>query len=74
MPDWLIITGLGALWLGSQIVWVAPLPRQLRRGGVPTAPKGSPQAFNLFWLDQYGYIGLVLVLAGVILFSAGWFS
>lgn len=74
LPDWLIIAGLGALWLGGQIVWVAPLPRPLRRGEVPTAPKGSPQAFNLFWLDQYGYLGLVLVAAGAVLFGAGWFT
>ena len=70
--DWLVIVGLGALWLGAQIVWVAPLPRQLRRGEVPTAPKGTPQAFGLFWIDQYGYIGLTLALGGVLLAIFGW--
>ena len=63
--DWLIILGLGAAWLGGQIVWVAPLPRQLRRGEVPTAEKGSAAAFGLFWIDQYGWIGLTLLVAGL---------
>jgi hypothetical protein len=72
--DWSIIVGLGALWLGAQIVWVAPLPRQLRSGEVPTAARGSPQAFNLFWIDQYGYIGLTLSAAGVIGVLAGWLA
>ncbi|MEQ9005369.1 MAG: hypothetical protein RIE74_17555 [Pseudomonadales bacterium] len=70
--DWLVIVGLGALGLGAQIVWVAPLPRQLRSGEVPTAPKGTPQAFGLFWIDQYGYIGLTLALGGVLLALFGW--
>jgi hypothetical protein len=63
--DWLVILGLGAAWLGGQIVWVAPLPRQLRRGEVPTAEKGSAAAFGLFWIDQYGWIGLTLLTAGI---------
>lgn len=64
--DWLIAGGLGALWLGLQIIWVAPLPRQLRSGEVPTAPKGSDQAFMLFWIDQYGWLGIVLAVAGAL--------
>lgn len=64
--DWLVIIGLGILWLGIQIVWVAPLPRQLRRGAVPTAEKGSPEAFGLFWIDQYGWIGLLLCVGGIL--------
>jgi hypothetical protein len=74
LADWFLIAGLGALWLGAQIVWVAPLPRQLRSGQVPTAPRGSPQAFGLFWLDQYGWIGLALVAAGVLSLGAGWLT
>ncbi len=72
--EWLRVAGLGALWLGAQIVWVAPLPRPLRRGEVPTAPKGTPDAFGLFWLDQYGYIGLAMVAAGIVLLGIGWLA
>lgn len=69
--DWLIILGLGAAWLGGQIVWVAPLPRQLRRGQVPRADKGSAAAFQLFWIDQYGWIGLSLLGAGLVAIALG---
>ena len=69
--NWLLIAGLGAAWLGWQIVWVAPLPRQLRRGDVPTAPKGSPEAFSLFWIDQYGWLGLALLVLGLAAALAG---
>ena len=71
VAEWLTIVGLGALWIGAQIVWVAPLPRQLRKGATPAAPKGSPEAFGLFWIDQYGYIGLSLVIGGVLLAVIG---
>jgi len=68
---WLAYFGLGCLWLGGQIVWVAPLPRQLRRGEIPTAPRGSDAAFGLFWIDQYGWIGIVLCGLGLACFFAG---
>jgi hypothetical protein len=64
--DWWTIVGLGAAWLGIQIVAVGRLPRALRRGPQPTAPKGSPEAFGLFWLDQYGTIGLGLAVGGLV--------
>ena len=72
--DWLQVTGLGCLWLGAQILWVAPLPRQLRRGEVPSAPKGSPAAFGLFWIDQYGWIGIVLCVLGLAQLLSGWLA
>ena len=71
LTDWLQITGFGCLWLGAQIVWVAPLPRTLRRGKTPTAPKGSPEAFGLFWIDQYGWIGLSLCFIGLCVIGLG---
>lgn len=74
MSDWLIVVGLGALWLGAQIIWVAPLPRQLRRGEVPTAEKGSAAAFGLFWIDQYGWIGITLAVAGAAAVLGGLLS
>ena len=64
--NWLLVVGLGACWLGWQIVWAAPLPRQLR-SQVPPAPKDDPErAYMLFWLDQYGWIGLTLLGLGIL--------
>ncbi len=68
--DWGIIVGLGAIWLGLQILVVGRLPRALRAGPHPTAPKGSPAAFGLFWIDQYGYLGLTLAIGGAL--AATW--
>ena len=64
VAHWLGIAGLGAVWLGAQIALIAGLPRVLRRGEVPRSLPGSPQAFMLFWLDQYSVIGLALAFAG----------
>ncbi len=69
--DWLVVGGAGALWLGVQIAVVGGLPRQLRRGVLPTAPRGTPQAFGLFWLDQYSWIGIALAAGGLALAGAG---
>jgi len=70
-PDWLIILGLAGIWLGVQIVANGRLPRRFRKGPTPTAPKGSPEAFGLFWIDQYGYIGLTFAIGGLIAALAG---
>ena len=64
---WKIIIGLGMMWLGGGIFSVIGLPRQLKKGPQPTAPKGTPEAFGLFWLDQYAYIGLTLLGGGFVL-------
>ena len=64
---WLAIAGLGSVWLGWQILVVAGLPRALRSGDTPTAEPGTPEAFGLFWLDQYACIGLTLTLVGIAL-------
>lgn len=72
--DWLIIFGFGGIWLGLQIVANGRLPRQLRSGPTPTAPKGSPEAFGLFWIDQYGYIGITLAVGGLLAVLAGVLS
>jgi hypothetical protein len=68
--DWLCIWGLGALWLGWQIVAVGGLPRALRPRDEPAVAPGSPEAFGRFWIDQYGFIGLTLVAVGIAL--AAW--
>ena len=71
LADWLMIVGFGSIWLGVQIVANGRLPRQLRKGPTPTAPKGSPEAFGLFWIDQYGYIGLTLAVGGLVAVLTG---
>ena len=71
--NWMLIVGLGAAWLGWQIVWVAPLPRQLRRapaGGASKETGRAPEddgeaAFRRFWLDQYAWVGLTLLTLGL---------
>jgi hypothetical protein len=68
--DGLLIVGLAAVWYGAIVYWIAGLPRQLKSGRQPTAEKGTPQAFGLFWMDQYAYIGLTTGVAGVILLVA----
>ncbi len=72
MVDWWITAGLGAMWIGGLIVWVARLPRQLRKANVPTEEKGSEAAFKLFWLDQYGWLGLTLLTSGLASVMWGW--
>ncbi len=57
---------------GALILWVGGLPMALRKGDKPTAEAGSAKAFGLFWIDQYRYIGLVLLLAGLGLAVFAW--
>ena len=61
---WLIAVGLGMAFHGLLIIWVGGLPRAMQSGETRTAEKGSALAFQLFWLDQYSYIGLVLSVVG----------
>lgn len=69
--DLLIILGLAFAWMGCMILRVNGLPRQLRRGDVPTALAGTPEAFGLWWLDQYSYIGIgVMTVGGLCLISS----
>ena len=63
----LTVIGLGCLWMGWLILANAGLPRQLRRGPQPTAEKGTPEAFGLFWLDQYSWFGVTLSVVGIAL-------
>ena len=66
MNIWLVASGLGFLSHGLLILWVGNLPWALRAGKKPDFEKGSPRAFQIFWLDQYSYIGLVLTILGVV--------
>ncbi len=74
MPDWLwLALGGGCLWHGLQIVWVAPTPTQLRKDK-PRTVKGTPQAFQVFWIDQYAWIGITLSCLGVVCIGLGVFT
>ncbi len=72
--DLLIILGLAFCWMGTMILSVNGLPRQLRRGDVPTAPPGTPEAFGLWWLDQYSYIGLTVLTLGLLSLGASFLA
>jgi hypothetical protein len=71
---WIVAMGLGMAFHGLLILWVGGLPRALRSGELPTADKGTPMAFQLFWLDQYSFIGLVLALVGGALAAWGYLA
>jgi len=62
---WLAVAA-GCIWHGAQIVWVAPVPSQFAKDK-PQFEKGSAEAFQMFWLDQYAWIGISLVLIGVLI-------
>ena len=66
---WLAV-GAGCIWHGAQIVWVAPVPTQFDKNHVKPEP-GSPQAFQVFWLDQYAWIGISLVVIGIVVCLIG---
>ena len=74
MAFWLVALGLGMAFHGLLILWVGGLPRALTPGESPTAEIGTPEAFGLFWLDQYSYIGLVLLIAGIAVAAWGYLS
>ena len=67
MSQTLTIVGLGSLWMGWLILANAGLPRQLRPGPQSTAEKGTPEAFGLFWIDQYCWFGVTLSIVGITL-------
>ena len=60
---WLVI-GAGCIWHGAQVIWVAPVPSQFVKGQAPVE-KDSAMAFQIFWLDQYAWIGITLVVLGL---------
>jgi len=69
---YLIVVGLGCVWLGSQIIWVAGLPKQFQfHQEKKNYEIGSEQAFMAFWFNQYAWIGAALVIFGLISISFG---
>ena len=71
MSEWLQYLGLGMVWHGALILWAGRLPRLLRGAPAPEVEAGSAQAFMLFWLDQYSWIGFVLLIGGLALAVSG---
>jgi hypothetical protein len=61
---WMMALGLGMAFQGALIIWVGGLPRALTPGETLIAEEGTPAAAGLFWLDQYSYIGLTLLVVG----------
>jgi len=57
--------GLGMAFQGALIIWVGGLPRTLTPGESPTAEEGTPAAAGIFWLEQYSFIGLTLLVVGI---------
>ena len=66
----LLAVGLGCIWHGAQIVWAAPTPSQFRKQK-PDVEPGSEQAFRVFWLDQYAWTGIGLIVVGLGLSALG---
>lgn len=63
----LILTiGLGFLWHGALIYWVAGLPRQLKKTSKNITESDTEKSFMLFWLDQYSWIGLLIIFIGIL--------
>ena len=60
----LLTIGLGFLWHGALIYWVAGLPRQLKKTSKNITESDTEKSFMLFWLDQYSWIGLLIIFIG----------
>ena len=62
----LLTIGLGFLWHGALIYWVAGLPRQLKKKSKNMNESYTEKSFMLFWLDQYSWIGLLIIFIGIL--------
>ena len=62
----LLTIGLGFLWHGARIYWVAGLPRQLKKTSKNITESDTEKSFMLFWLDQYSWIGLLIIFIGIL--------
>ena len=62
----LLTIGLGFLWHGALIYWVAGLPRQLKKTSKNITESDTEKSFILFWLDQYSWIGLLIIFIGIL--------
>ena len=62
----LLTIGLGFLWHGALIYWVAGLPRQLKKTSKNITESDTEKSFMLFWFDQYSWIGLLIIFIGIL--------
>ena len=62
----LLTIGLGFLWHGALIYWVAGLPRQLKKTSKNITESDTEKSFMLFRLDQYSWIGLLIIFIGIL--------
>ena len=62
----LLTIGLGFLWHGALIYWVAGLPRQLKKTSKIITESDTEKSFMLFWLDQYSWIGILIIFIGIL--------
>ena len=62
----LLTIGLGFLLHGALIYWVAGLPRQLKKTSKNITESDTEKSFMLFWLDQYSWIGLLIIFIGIL--------
>ena len=62
----LLTIGLGFLWHGALIYWVAGIPRQLKKTSKNITDSDTEKSFMLFWLDQYSWIGLLIIFIGIL--------
>lgn len=71
ISNFILAIGLGFLWHGLQIFWVSGLPRQLKGSNQETSNGDTQKSFMLFWLDQYSWIGLTIIILGIFLIIKG---
>ncbi len=69
--EWLVICGLGAVWLGWQVFMVAGMPNAFRARRTPPTNEDPAVSFQRFWAEQYRFFGLTLSIGGVLLTLVG---
>ena len=71
----LLAFGVGCAWHGLQVIWVAPRARLFQsaqeKARLQAVAADSAQAFQVFWLDQYAWIGIVLTVIGLVSGGSG---
>ena len=70
---WIAAIGLGMAFHGLLILWVAGVPLTFR-GKLPVAEKGTPEAFGIFWIEQYRFMGFTLAVIGAAMAAWGYLS